>query len=99
VWRYAYPSEVLFDLGRLYITPNAARALRESRDNHFTFFSHHARGIWGDIPDFVTVINRAALVFGGNEIRSSYLTDRGETIWVITAADRSETWIVMSDEA
>ena len=87
----------LFKLGKIVATAGALEALGRSSQSPGEFLTKHARGEWGDIDAFDTDANKAALR-DGSRILSSYATSQGETIWVLTEADRSSTCLLTPDE-
>ena len=87
----------MFSLGRVVATPGALEALSRSAQSPGEFLTKHRRGEWGDLDGHDTAANRTALQTGGR-ILSSYRTQLGETLWVITEADRSSTCILLPDE-
>ncbi len=80
----------LFELGQLVATPGALAAIREAGESVADFINRHARGDFGDLDGHDIKENMIALREGGR-IVSSYSTRKGETIWIITEADRSST--------
>ncbi len=87
----------LFNLGQIVATPGALQALGRSEQSPGEFLAKHARGEWGDLDAFDTEANRTA-IREGDRILSSYQTRQGETIWVITEADRSSTCILLPSD-
>jgi hypothetical protein len=87
----------LFTLGTIVATPAALDALSRSKHSPGEFLTKHARGEFGDLDAFDTEANRTA-IRDGSRILSSYRTQLGETLWVITEADRSSTCILLPDE-
>jgi hypothetical protein len=87
----------LFDLGQVVATPGALDALRRSSQSPGEFLTKHARGEWGDLDSHDTEANRTALQEGGR-LLSSYKTRLGDTIWIITEADRSSTCLLLPSE-
>ncbi|AWM39815.1 hypothetical protein GobsT_18180 [Gemmata obscuriglobus] len=86
-----------FGLGVLVATPGALAALRDAGQSPADFLKRHARGDWGDLDGHDTKQNEIALRDGGR-LMSSYQTTKGETVWVITEADRSSTCILLPGE-
>ena len=87
----------LFDLGQVVATPGALGALHRSSHSPGEFLTKHARGEWGDLDGHDAEANQTALREGGR-ILSSYTTRLGDTIWVITEADRSSTCLLLPVE-
>jgi hypothetical protein len=92
-----------FQLGRLVATPGAIAAMQRSHDDPLTFIERHRRGDWGDVCADDARLNDEAIAHEGDadlqsRVLSSYRTSGGETLWVITEADRSSTAILLPDE-
>jgi hypothetical protein len=87
----------LFALGRLVATPAALAAIARSGESAAVFFRRHAAGDWGDVCVDDKKLNDDA-VAAGERILSSYLTKKGEKIWIITEADRSVSTLLLPDD-
>ena len=87
----------LFDLGQLVATPGALAALEKSGQSPMAFLSRHVRGDWGELSEDDRKENQFSLE-KGFRLLSSYQTNAGERVWVITEADRSHTTILLPDE-
>ncbi len=87
----------LFKLGKIVATQGALKALGRASQSPGEFLTKHARGEFGDLDAFDTEANQAALR-DGSRILSSYATRQGETVWVITEADRSSTCLLTPNE-
>jgi hypothetical protein len=85
------------ELGELCITPNAADAIERSKQEPWEFLSRHSVGDWGDVCFDDWQENNASLKTG-LRIFSSYETNSGERLWIITEADRSLTTFVLPDD-
>jgi hypothetical protein len=86
-----------FSLGKLLATPGALEALEESNQSPSEFLSMHMNGVWGDVCPEDAAENELSIK-GGFRILSSYKTEKGVRIWVITEADRSATTILLPTE-
>ena len=86
-----------FDLGQVVGTPAALDALAQSGQDAACFVRRHAAGDWGDICAQDRDVNEAALV-DGDRLMSVYTTARGDTIWIITEADRSSTCVLLPED-
>ena len=86
-----------FPLGRVMATPAALRALAESGQTAGSFVSRHVGGDWGCVGEEDRRLNDEALI-QGDRILSSYRTDRGVKLWVITEADRSSTTVLLPED-
>ena len=86
-----------FPLGRVVATPGALTAMERSGDAPADFVRRHERGDWGKVGADDWARNDAALK-DGLRVVSSYTLKDGETIWVITEADRSATTLLLPDE-
>lgn len=89
------PDDVLFSLGRLVCTPEAARLL--SCDEMAKAIGRHLRGDWGSVDD-VDALENILAVEAGFRIFSVYESQDQTRFWVITEADRSVTTILLPTE-
>jgi hypothetical protein len=87
----------LFPLGRIVATPEALEALNRSSQSPGEFLTKHSRGEWGNLDAHDLESNQAALR-DGSRILSSFTTRLGDTIWVITEADRSSTCVLVPED-
>ena len=90
-------SKPLFDLGRTVATPAALDAVLASGQSPDEFLDRHVRGNWGEVCEEDRKLNDQALI-DDERILSSYQTNDGVKIWVITEADRSATTILLPEE-
>jgi hypothetical protein len=88
---------MLFQLGLVGATPRALGALRRSGLSAAAVLRRHAGGDWGEVCAHDREQNALGLRHGGRLI-SAYTTPRGEALWVLTEADRSQTTIRLTDE-
>jgi hypothetical protein len=86
-----------FSLGTLVATPGALAAIREAGHSPTDFLVRHAKGDWGEVDGHDRKQNQIALREGGR-LLSCYQTRKGESLWVITEADRSATTILLPSE-
>lgn len=87
----------LFSLGQLVATPGALAALAKTGQTPLDFLSRHVCGDWGDIDKDDCKENELGLK-RGFRLLSSYRTNAGVKVWVITEADRSATTILLPGE-
>lgn len=87
-----------FELGRVLTTPGAESAMSEAGISYASLLSRHAAGDWGDLDEDDKRANDAALASGEDRIFSAYVLPSGETVWIITEADRSATTALLPDE-
>lgn len=87
----------LFSLGQTVATPGAIAALEKAGQSPAEFLSRHARGEWGDLSEEDRQENKFSLE-RGFRLLSSYRTNAGDKIWVITEADRSATTLLLPSE-
>src|SRR5579863_5910978 len=87
----------LFDLGQLVATPGALAALEKSGQNPIDFLSRHVTGDWGELSDDDRKENQFSLE-KGFRLLSSYTTNAGDRLWVITESDRQHTTLLLPDE-
>ncbi len=84
-------------LGRVYMTPGAARAMADAGDTVWTFLWRHQLGNWGDVNAEDKQANNNALANDGR-LLSAYHTRTGVKLWVITEWDRSATTVALPEE-
>ena len=88
----------LFSLGQIVATPGALAALEKTGQHPQEFLSRHLHGDWGkDLSDEDCRENQFGLEHGFR-ILSSYRTNAGDKLWVITESDRSVTMLLLPDE-
>ncbi len=85
-----------FPLGRVVATPGALKLLEEAGEDPLRYLTRHASGDWGELDRHDRRENERSLKHGWR-ILSSYPVG-GQTIWVITEADRSVTTILLPEE-
>jgi hypothetical protein len=83
-----------FPLGQLVATPGALQALEEAGQFLEAFLVRHACGDWGELCEADRRENARALRRGGR-LMSTYTLKNGETLWIITEADRSVTTLLL----
>ena len=86
-----------FPLGQIVATPGALAALERANQSPAVFLSRHAEGDWSELDPTDIAENKYSLVHGFR-LLSSYQTDAGEKLWIITEADRSATTLLLPDE-
>lgn len=87
-----------FPLGCLYITPGAETKLAELHLNPHGFLARHASGDWGNLGAREKRANEYARRHAHCLYSAYHLSDEDQ-LWVITAADRSATYLLLPDEA
>lgn len=75
-----------FDLGVVSATRGVLRFSEEHDIDLLPFLVRHASGDWGDVPVEDWRANEAALKSGAR-LFSSYLTEHGAKVWIITDAE------------
>ena len=83
----------LFELGRVVATPGALAALEAADQRPEEFLARHVAGDWGEVPEEDKQENDFS-VENGFRILSSYRTNKGAKIWIISEHDRSVTTIL-----
>src|SRR5208337_5516703 len=78
----------LFPLGQIVATPGALAALERAKQPPACFLARHAIGDWGELDQSDVAENEYSMV-RGFRLLSSYETEAGERLWIITEADRS----------
>lgn len=87
----------LFQLGACVATPGALDAINGDRDLAHMLLCRHMFGDWGDVCADDAAANESALRHG-SRLMSVYKLFGGETLWLITEADRSVTTLLTPDE-
>jgi len=89
--------EALFPLGQIVATPGALDALTRANQSPGEFLSRHAAGDWRELDAHDLADNLYSLKHGFR-VLSSYRTNAGETLWLVTEADRASTTILLPQE-
>jgi hypothetical protein len=87
----------MFVLGDIVATRGALDAIKASGENPMTFIVRHVQLDQGNLPDEDHELNKEAIL-NGNRVFSSFSTEAGDDIWVITEADRSSTCLLLKEE-
>jgi hypothetical protein len=87
----------LFPLGRIVATPGALAALKRAKQSAACFVSRHAIGDWGELEPSDVAENEYSVAHGFR-LLSSYRTDAGDRLWIITEADRSAITLLLPEE-
>ena len=87
----------LFPLGQIVATPGALAALERAKQMPTRFLARHAIGDWGELEPTDVAENEYSVVHGFR-LLSSYQTDAGERLWIITEIDRSATTLLLPEE-
>ncbi len=80
----------VFELGQILATPGALAALQKAGQEPHDFLGRHVACDWGDLSDEDRKENDYSLEHGFR-LLSSYRTNAGEKLWIITESDRSAT--------
>ena len=83
-------------LGRIGATPGALQVLTEAGEDLRLLLARHASGDWGELDEDDRRENKLSLNHGWR-VLISYSVG-GNTVWVITEADRSVTTILLPEE-
>ncbi len=83
-----------FKLGRIFATPAALEVIAGARVSIIDLLIRHMRGDWGDLSESDRQQNDLS-VDAGLRVLSSYILPDGQTVWVITEADRSATTFLL----
>jgi hypothetical protein len=89
------PIERRFPLGRIYVSRGAWHDL--PTEEIIGMLSRHAAGDWGILSREDWERNEEALA-NGSRLFSSYQSDTGAKVWVITEADRLATTLLLPSE-
>ena len=86
-----------FEIGSVFVTPKASRALAEAGQSADEFLERHQAGDWGEVGSADWKENELAYC-KGYRIYSIYKLSSGDEIWIITQADRSATTVLLPEE-
>lgn len=86
-----------FPLGRVLATPGALEALEKAGQQPQEFLDRHAKGDWGEVDSQDAEENEFSLQ-RGFRLLSSYTTNAGDRLFIITEADRSATTLLRPEE-
>jgi hypothetical protein len=86
-----------FELGQIVATPGALAALKKAGQQPGEFLTRHVNREWGDLSDEDRKENDYS-VEHGFRVFSSYRSNAGDKLWVITEADRSATTLLLPEE-
>jgi hypothetical protein len=87
----------LFSLGQIVATPGALAALEKAGQQPQEFLSRHVCGQWGELSEEDRRENQFSLE-RGFRLLSSYRTNAGDRLWIITESDRSLTTLLLPSE-
>ncbi len=85
------------ELGAVFVTPKASRALMEAGESADEFLARHESGDWGEVGSADWKENGLSLC-KGFRVFSIYTLSTSEAIWIITQPDRSATTILLPEE-
>jgi hypothetical protein len=86
-----------FELGQIVATPGALAALKKAGQRPGEFLTRHVNREWGDLDDEDRKENEYSLEHGFR-LLSTYRTNAGDRLWIITESDRSATTILLPEE-
>ena len=88
--------QALFPLGQIVATPAALETLARANQTPNEFLLRHISGDWElDAHDLAD--NMYSLKYG-LRVMSSYRTKSGDTLWLVTEADRASTTLLLPEE-
>lgn len=90
------PNGRRIQLGHVSITDAATKALEQAGAEGVYLLSRHLYGDWGEINAQDALQNELALLLG-LRILSSYEISEETVIWIVTAANRESTIIMLPD--
>jgi hypothetical protein len=85
------------ELGQIVATPGALAALRKAGQRPGEFLTRHVNREWCDLSDEDRTENDYSLDHGFR-LLSSYRTNAGDKLWIITESDRSVTTLLLPEE-
>ncbi|VWC75582.1 plasmid related protein [Burkholderia aenigmatica] len=83
-----------FTPGRIFATPAAVDALNDAQISIVDLLIRHVLGNWGSLSESDREQNELS-IDAGLRLLSSYVLPNGQTVWVITEADRSSTTFLL----
>jgi hypothetical protein len=83
-----------FELGQIVATPGALAGLQKAGQQPGEFLTRHVSREWGDLSDKDRKENDYSLEHGFR-LLSSYRTNAGDKLWIVTEADRSVTTLLL----
>ncbi len=86
-----------FELGQIVATPGALIALQKAGQEPGEFLARHVNREWGDLSDEDRKQNDYSLEHGFR-LLSSYRTNAGDKLSIITESDRSATTLLLPEE-
>ncbi len=86
-----------FKLGQVLATPGALAALQQAGQEPGDFLRRHVACDWGDLSAEDQKGNDYSLEHGFR-LLSSYRTNAGDMLWIITESDRSATTLLLPEE-
>jgi len=87
----------VFELGQTVAAPGALAALQKAGQEPADFLRRHVACDWGDLSDEDQKENGYSLEHGFR-LLSSYRTNAGDKLWIITESDRSATTLLLPEE-
>ena len=87
----------MFTLGQIVATLGELAALERAEQLPTCFLARHASGDWGELEPTDVAENEYSIAHGFR-LLSSYQTNAGEKLRVITEADRSATTLLLPEE-
>jgi len=89
--------QALFPLGQIVATPGALETLARANQTPNEFLLRHVSGDWGELDAHDLAENMYSLKHGFR-VMSSYRTKSGDTLWLVTEADRASTTLLLPEE-
>jgi len=87
----------MLPLGRVVTTLGALSAVVKADEMLAPYLRRHASGDWGEVDASCRRDNDRS-VASNSLVRSVYTTGAGETIWIFTTGDRSQTTVLLPEE-
>jgi hypothetical protein len=88
-------SPQLFEPGQQLITPAAAELLQQLNIDPQQLMHRHLAGDYGDLDEQDRQQNQAAIADGRRMVLSAYNVADDASVWIITAADRTHTTVLL----
>ncbi len=92
-----FAGKLPLSLGRVVATPAALEVLAAADTSPLALLIRHASGDWGQVDAEDAKANDEAVI-NFYRVLSAYKLHTGETVWIITEADRTVTTILLPSD-
>lgn len=92
-----FAGKLPLSLGRVVATPAALEVLADADTSPLALLIRHASGDWGQVDAEDAKANDEAVI-NFYRVLSAYKLHTGDTVWIITEADRTVTTILLPSD-